>query len=230
MDASFRFDKAQHKYYVGDRELISVTTLLKAMGLQWYPNTEAVHLKMELGTYVHQITEFYDKNRLGYPVKFYPENIYKNDAIRKENGLHEALPYFEAYKKFLKDTECEIIEVEKRYYHPAWGYAGTIDNLVRLNGQLGILDKKTGIAIPATELQLGGYGEMYRHWNGIMPKGFVLYLQKDGNYKLKEVPEMPFQSNTFLSALSLHKWKQKNNIKEVYDYERNKHSRKHYLS
>ena len=219
MDASFRFDKHQHKYYVGDRELISVTTLLKAMGLSWYPNNEAVRLKMELGTYVHQITEFYDKNRLGHPVKFYPENIYKNDAIRKENGMHEAVPYFEAYKKFLKETECEVIEVEKRYYHPAWFYAGTIDRLVRLKGQLGILDIKSGIAIPATDLQIGGYGELYRHWHAVTPKGFVLYLQKDGNYKLKEIKEVPTQANTFLSALSVWHWKQKNNIKEGYDYE-----------
>ena len=174
------FDAKQHKYFVGDRELISVTTLLKVMGLQWYPNNEAVRLKMELGSYVHQITEYYDKNRLGYSVKFYPENIYKNDAIRKENGMHEALPYFEAYKKFLTETGCEVIEVEKRYYHPAWWYAGTIDRLARINGQLTILDIKTGISIPATALQIGGYAELYKHWHGVTPKGHVLYLQKDG--------------------------------------------------
>lgn len=216
---TFRFDAHQHKYYVGDRELISVTTLLKIMGLQWYPDNEAVRLKMELGSYVHQITEYYDKNRLGYSVKFYPENIYKNDAIRKENGMHEALPYFEAYKKFLQDTDCEIVEVETRYYHPAWWYAGTIDRLVRLNGQLAILDLKTGIPIPATALQIGGYAELYRHWQGVTPKGHVLYLQKDGNYKLKEIERIPEQANTFLSALSIHYWKQKNNIKEGYEYE-----------
>ena len=51
------------------------------------------------------------------------------------------------------------------------------------------------------------------------PKGFVLYLQKDGNYKLKEVERMPEQSNTFLSVLTTYHWKQKNNIKEGYDYE-----------
>jgi hypothetical protein len=214
-----RFDAKQHKYFVGDRELISVTTLLKVMGLQWYPNNEAVRLKMELGSYVHQITEYYDKNRLGYPVKFYPENIYKNDAIRKENGMHEALPYFEAYKKFLTETDCEVIEVEKRYYHPAWWYAGTIDRLVKLNGQLSILDIKTGIPIPATALQIGGYAELYRHWHGVMPKGHVLYLQKDGSYKLKEIERIPEQANTFLSALSVHYWKQSNNIKEVNEYE-----------
>lgn len=214
-----RFDSKQHKYYVGDRELISVTTLLKVMGLQWYPDNEAVRLKMELGTYVHKVSEFYDKNRLGFNVKFYPENIYKNDEIRKENGLHEALPYFEAYKKFLKDTDCEVIEVEKRYYHPAWLYAGTIDRLVRLNGQLAILDLKTGISIPATALQIGGYAELYRHWHSIIPKGYVLYLHNDGKYNLKEIKEVTQQANTFLSAMQIYTWKKNNNIKEVNDYE-----------
>lgn len=217
---TLRFDAHQHKYYVGDRELISVTTLLKVMGLQWYPNNEAVRLKMELGSYVHEITERYDMTRLRIGTKrLNPEAIYKNDVIRKENGMHEALPYFEAYKKFLQDIDCEVIEVEKRYYHPAWFYAGTIDRLVRLNGQLAILDLKTGIPIPATALQIGGYAELYKHWHGVTPKGHVLYLQKDGGYKLKEIERIPEQSNMFLSALSVHHWKQKNNIKEGYEYE-----------
>lgn len=216
---ALRFDAKQHKYFVGDRELISVTTLLKVMGLQWYPNNEAVRLKMELGSYVHQITEYYDKNRLGYPVKFYPENIYKNDVIRKENGMHEALPYFEAYKKFLKDTGFEVIDIEKRMYHPAWWYAGTEDRFGKLNGMAATVDIKTGVPVPSTELQLGGYGELRRYWFQYMPKGYVLYLQKDGNYKLKEIERIQEQANTFLSALSVYYWKKSNNIKEVNEYE-----------
>jgi len=214
-----RFDKQHHKYFVGERELISVTTLLKDMGLVWYPYNEAVRLKMELGTYVHQITEFYDKKRLGYNVNFYPENIYKNDEIRRENGMHEALPYFNAYKKFIAEIKPEITAVEKRYYHPHWFYAGTVDRELKLYGQSAILDIKTGVAVPATDLQLGGYGNMKQHWDNIIPKGYALYLRPDETYKLVETREMQRQGNTFLSALQIHQWKQANNIKEYNAYE-----------
>jgi len=217
MKKELRFDEQAHKYFVGDHELISVTTLLKEMGLTWFPDNEAVRLKMELGTYVHHIIECYNKSKLGL-LKFNPVNLHKNEAIRKERGLHEALPYFEAYKNWFTDVEPEIIEVEQRSYHPQWFYAGTVDLKCKIDGQLAVVDSKTGVQVPAVNLQLGAYGELERHWNSIMPKGFSLYLRPDETYRFIETKEMQTQANTFLSALQVWQWKQKNNIKD-YDYE-----------
>lgn len=61
----------------------------------------------------------------------------------------EIAPAMSAFQSFLEAKHIEVRPegVERRILHPGHRYAGTIDVIARINGQLGVLDIKTSQAI-----------------------------------------------------------------------------------
>lgn len=111
------FEEKTHQYILnGTQVLPSVTTLMKPLSDTLYAGIrpETLQAAAERGTEVHSAIE--DYVTLGI-----------TDISEARRG------YFEAFLRWMKDYNVQPISVEHRAYHPALGYAGTLDMLCTLS-------------------------------------------------------------------------------------------------
>jgi hypothetical protein len=157
------FNEAAHSYKLGSRELPSVTTILKDVGL-----IDATHFNdyaMTRGTFVHQACEMVDLDTLD------------------EEQLDPALVgYVAAYKRFRAEMDIKWTEIESPRHDASLGFAGTPDRIAEKT----VVDIKTGAPQPWHGPQLAAY-TMLAHTAGAstLVKRYGLYLSDDGTYKLK---------------------------------------------
>ncbi len=175
---SLRLD-AEHKYWLGEKELISVTTALKEAGLidtTWFTPEAA-----ERGTAVHLACEQMDLGTLNYrPIS------------------SEHLGFLDAYARFFAEAKPVWSTVEEQVCDATVGYAGTLDRSGLLNGVWTVLDIKTGPPAPWHGLQLAAYARIL----GRRPQRFDLYLAADGTYRLEPQRTRTDEAN-FLAALAV---------------------------
>jgi hypothetical protein len=109
-----------------------------------------------------------------------------------------------ACRKFLKETDCQILEVEKVYYSTRYLFAGTID-LCCIVPSLGtyslLLDYKATLT-KQTEVQLGAYSLL----TGVR-RGVGVQLNPDGTFKTSEIYDLRRPAQEFLSLLSAYNTK-----------------------
>jgi len=180
-----RFDPAEHKYFLGEKELPSVTRVISSAGLvdsQWFTEQAAMR-----GTYLHQATVLDDKNDLD------------------EESLHPLIqPYMAAWRKFKDESSVVFDLFEHPVHSEQWGYAGTLDRVGTLNGRSAIFDIKTGAQDRTHGLQLAAYKEALA-WHTPLAR-FGIYLTDDGKYKVVEYKDTN-DFKVFLAALTIHFWK-----------------------
>lgn len=159
-------DPATHRYAVDGRHVPGVTEILRAAGLT--PSMEWVtDYALDRGRQVHAAI-----------------------ALDAEGALDEAsvdpvvAPRLAAYRAFraAAGARLEVVEIETPRYHEGLRFCGTLDQLVRWDGALSVLELKTGPKEKHHPLQVGGYQELVG-----APTGLVLYLSSDGSYKLDTV-------------------------------------------
>mgnify|MGYP001594873347 CR=1 FL=1 len=163
------YDDKLHKYFYDNRELPSVTTILKSEGLIDYGNIpHAVLEKAKArGKYVHKAVEFINENDLDF------------NTLSKEYK-----PFVEAYQEFVNVTRFTPISIEQKVVNiktKGLEYAGTLDATGILYDKKIIIDYKTGLTMPAQAgIQLAAYELCLpeRH------KRYGLLLRKNGTYKL----------------------------------------------
>lgn len=185
------FDPEEHIYRFRDRIVPSVTTVLDMVLGRDRFRSPAMEAGMRRGRAVHLATQYYDEGRLN------------------QKTLHFAiLPFFQAYKDFLRDVSPEIICVEQQVYHEAFEYAGTLDRVVTINGVMGILDIKTGGSAPLhAGPQLAAYAQAVLMGSRML-KRWALVLSGDGKYKLKQYDD-DSDWDVFQAALSIFRWKER---------------------
>ena len=194
--AELTFTPDGHIYRLDGVRIPSTSQVIKAMGLLSFPPGIETH--MARGTRVHRATELYDEGDLD------------------EDALDPLIvPYLTAYKRFKTDMLFIPKQIEVPMYHPSYLYAGTIDRigiLVMADGNLALLDIKSGSPYPAVALQLTAYTEMARANGLAVRKAYALYLKRNGNYKIEEITDMRRALNVFLSALAVYTWKKEKGI------------------
>jgi hypothetical protein len=176
---SLRLD-ADHRYWLEDRELLSVTAVLMEAGLidqTWFTEEAA-----DRGTYVHQACQLRDADDLGACDPAYAG-------------------YLEAYERFLREAVPAWVHIEHRVCDPTLGYAGTVDRAGHFKYEWAVLDIKTGPPAPWHGLQLAAYGRLLPRM-GLRPKRYDLYLTATGTYRLEPQTTRTDES-VFLSALQL---------------------------
>lgn len=182
------FIAAEHRYLLdGDRELPSVTAILKDAGLvddDWF--TEASRMR---GEYVHLACRMLDDDELA------------------EESIDPAIqPYLDAYRKFLNVAKPEWIYVEHRVFDPVLGYAGTLDRAGAVYGDKYLIDLKSGGMPPSTGPQTAAYRRCLPQphtW-----KRAALQLKDDGTFKLHPLTDRADEA-VFTSALTLWQWKRR---------------------
>ncbi len=144
------------RYLVDGVPTPSVTEILAAVGItssRFYKPGAA-----ERGTAVHKMLEDYDV--LGIPGE----------------GL-----FFEAYRSFLSRAEPKIIAIERFVFVEDPRYGGTLDRVMEIDGEIYVVDIKTGWPASWHEIQLAAYARAY----GAVDRIAALYL-KDGIPRFRE--------------------------------------------
>ena len=185
------FKEDTHQYFIDGKEVPSVTTILNSLTDYSFVNKELLERAANFGTAVHKATELYDQNNLDF------------------NGLDESLlPYVEAWDMFLHDYKPEILSIEQRIAS-IYGYAGTLDRYVAIDGQRFIIDIKSGTVVPKyTGLQLSAYSQAVIEGGGKVDERYVIHLQP---CRYKVIPfNNPNDFTIFKSALNLYRWSMNN--------------------
>lgn len=195
-DPELVFEPASHRYLLGDRELISVTTALQQAGMvdtrHWTDEAR------QRGTYLHEA------------IALFAEGDLDEDSI--DSGLRG---YFEGFTKFLIETKATMQRSEVRVCDPSLGYAGTFDAIVKWpNGVLTLIDWKSGAFTPMAGPQTAAYlrcaRSLYPAGTSIARAG--LHLLGDGTYRLVPLHNIVQDEHDFLAALRVAQFRRRHGI------------------
>jgi hypothetical protein len=185
-----RFDPVSHRYWLGAREVLSVTQILREAGLvdaTWF--TDAARLR---GTLLHRATEAVDHG----------------EAVTTLTAALE--PYLAAYAAFVRDARPVWQGIEQPIADGALGYAGTVDRWGTLSGDPAVVELKTGTVPAWTPLQLVAYGRLELGEPRVARRRrLALQLLPTGRYAIREYPLVNFgrDERVFLAALAVAQWK-----------------------
>src|SRR5690606_35217837 len=100
----------------------------------------------------------------------------------------ETGPYVAQYAAWLRNNNVEIVGSEKYVFNATIGFGGTYDALARIDGELCLVDWKTGKAKDSQRLQLAGLSMAEIHGDAgeepePMPKvdaAYIVLIRADG--------------------------------------------------
>lgn len=191
IDEHLEFDREPHRFKLDGRPVPSVTTILKRRGLiddRWFDDYYA-----NRGRDVHLTCQLYDEHDLD------------------EETLDPILAgYLEGWKRFLKENDVKILEIESPIYS-VFQYAGILDRIVNMNigGMIytAIIDIKSGAVPWWVGLQLAAYKEgtqclLDKHRKYLPVNRLAVQLFPDGTWKPHYFKDRHDWTH-FLEALSL---------------------------
>jgi hypothetical protein len=190
------FREAEHTYAWNGKPVPNVSSIIEGAYDFRFVNEDALERARVLGKKVHKVTELHDLRRLD------------------EAKLHDTLKkYLVQWIQFREDHNVEIVKCEQQGYCEKWGFAGTIDRIVTINGELFVLDIKTGLVYVPHYLQSAGY-KIIAQENGWCEKNTrrcSVYLYEDG-YEIRFHTD-PMDEPVFLAQLTVKRYMDKHNVK-----------------
>lgn len=178
LEGPFRVDVAAHRYYIGDRRVPGVRSVLRVGGVEkdlsfLDPSYQA------RGKAVHEAACWFD---------WTGEDSYLPPNWR---------PFYEAYKAFREAVPCRWDLIETARVNRELYYASRVDRVGIVNGYPALVELKTGGPAAFHGPQLAGLDLLLGRGTR---RRLGLYLTKDGHYKLKEY-KAGKDYITFLNAL-----------------------------
>jgi len=127
----------------------------------------------------------------------------------KVSQLKLDMPQVKAYQDFCKEVPHEIMQSELTVHSVKYGYAGTLDAIIKMDdGRICLIDYKTSKGVyPETALQMSAYKQAVEEM-GIPVKidGLaVVHLKKDGTFSFIKMAEC---FDVFESVLRIYQWQQ----------------------
>lgn len=128
----------------------------------------------------------------------------------------ELAPYIASYRGFLDDFGPEFLAAEEMVADLTHGYAGTLDAIARIAGEVWMLDIKTSKGVyPETALQLAAYGHAeFIGRPGTEQKFRIPEIDRWGvihvrpeKYELIEMEVTRSTYGAFLAAKAIHDWR-----------------------
>lgn len=174
-DMTIEFNEEKHIYTVDGKVYPSVTDICSPITANHYGEINSAVLEMAArrGTAVHEATELIDLGTM-------PDDDPEIDG------------YINAYLDFMLDYEPKWKYIEWIGFEENYGYCGTIDRAGWVGNEFWVLDIKT-TASPtkenyiATCCQTKAYAMMLE--SIYLCKRKILYLRKDGSYRLVDCEE-----------------------------------------
>lgn len=196
------FNAERHEYRLKNGQIVpSVTQILQWAGLVNFNavNPNVLERASLFGKAVHATCHLYDINDL---------DIGSLDPALK--------PYLDGWIKFEKDTGFVSESSEQIVYSKIYRYAGTYDNIGRIDSIKTLVDIKSGTTIPKTiALQTAGYMEAHNEGKireGKIKRRLCVQLLGNGTWRPHEYKERT-DFRVFTSCLNIVNWKKINNIK-----------------
>jgi hypothetical protein len=230
------FHEQGHVYLMDGHRIPSVNTVLDAMAKDWYTPWVLREVKKHLiAGFKPQITPEIYQALVENALKVHEESSQDAATVGKEahkwikgyiafRGMTSTVPSLSGLSKRASEAVQEFLQWEKTRHveylvselimaSRLHKFAGTPDVVVRVNGELGILDFKTSAGIRKTNyLQTAGYQII---WEEIdvdrrypIEKRYILLLPKNGaSFQIHEVPT-PFERDkaAFLALRNAWQW------------------------
>ncbi len=233
-DVELEYNDEKHSYMVDGKQVPAVTRVVDAVspknltdwaakaGADWWLNNYSDDVEMQpimydgiryaykdisaeaqkIGSDVHRWIELYirgEMEEIELSVE-YPDNV----KVPMEN-----------FHKWVEARKVEWLGSEEKVYSKMWNYAGTIDALARINGELYVIDFKTSAKIyKEYYLQVYGYAQAVHEMGKSphYPKGMIVRLDKNED-KYQEAA-FECEPRIFHYALSLKEFQSKR-IKKI---------------
>ncbi len=139
---------------------------------------------------------------------------YKASGVKVES-IPEIKPFSDAFFQWIKDFDAELEESEKTVFSEKYQYAGTLDLLIRLNGELVLVDVKTskdGAIYVESYLQCSAYIEALNEMGIPVKRAFVLGLGANGKYNFKEAY---MATDAFINCKGLYEFLNKEKLEKL---------------
>ena len=186
------FDEEPHIYRLNGVRIPSVTSVMEPLNRAKYDGISARTLRQAAakGTAVHNSIE--NALKFGF-VDIPPE--------------HQG--YLEAFLKWRDATKPEIVASEVKLYHKKMLYAGTVDLLCRIRGDLCLYDYKSVYAVSEMTcgVQLEAYAQALASHGVRVTRKRILHLKKDADWKEYDFP-----------VKDAERWRVFGACKTIYDY------------
>lgn len=185
MDELVFYEKS-HIYMLDGDRLPCVSDLCRFLHKEIYKDAPVWQLDAaaERGTAVHKATEDLDKTG-------------------RAEIIDDYAPYLTAYAAFLREHDVKWELIEHPDYHPAHGYAGTIDRYGTVDGIRTLVDLKTTYTVykPLCGASLNLYRMILEARGTDVERLMIIHLKKDGTYKLIK---FDFDDTVPMALLTLH--------------------------
>jgi len=136
---------------------------------------------------------------------------YKTTGNQIENVPVQYKGYANALYKWIADFKPKFLENEKKVFNDQYGYAGTLDALIELNGEKYVVDFKTskdGHIYTEAHLQVSAYIKCEPDVKG----GIIIGFAEDGTYN-HTICKPGFDA--FIHALELYKFLNQEKLMKV---------------
>lgn len=114
--------------------------------------------------------------------------------------------YYEAFQKFVKEHDPKAKHIEIEVVSKEHGYAGTCDGVFEINGQIAVVDWKTGKGLyPEVQLQLSAYARAIREM-GVVDKNDTLLavcFKDTGEFEYKQFHDV---FDVFMAVKKVWEW------------------------
>lgn len=173
------FDEQKHEYRVDGRKVPSVTDIITPLTAKHYGDIakEILLAAAERGTVVHEACEYLDYG-----------------CTAEVPAEYEG--YVQAYADFLNDFRPELLAAEKMVYSAEGDYAGRLDRWFLMDGKTAVLDIKTTSSPNRANYMAGCCQTIaYADAVGDVKRRFLLYLKKEGRYRLIDCAEWERKHN-----------------------------------
>lgn len=178
------FDPESHRYTINGRVVPSVTQVLGDL----LPGWRASEFYLGRGQAVHQCAAL----------------VARGVAFEHDPRIAGQV---EAVRRFVREVQPDIIDVEQQVYSIPYQYGGTLDLLYRLNRpashRLCIADYKHSLT-PSTIYQCAAYALAAQTRYGEIHEGLGVELHEDGTYRLEPYELTPRIKREWLHLLGAY--------------------------
>lgn len=183
-------DEATHTYRLGEVVVPSVTQVLRPLSNFDAIPKHVLEAKADLGRRVHYACQLDDENDLD------------EDSVE-----FDVDPYLQGWRKFLRESGAVVLLNEQQVFDPVWRFAGTLDNVLCLDGFKWVVDKKTCFTVPmAAGPQTAAY--LRALGDDTVTHRAAVRLRPDGTYRFDPLSGADDWS-VFMSCLTLHRFKER---------------------
>jgi hypothetical protein len=162
---------------------------------------KAMQAAATIGTTVHEVIEKALRTEIQTGVA---------TTFLAHDGGQKVTECLEKWLEWRRQVDLKVIAVEKRLASQDYGFAGTLDLLAEVDGEVSVIDFKTGKAIYAESyLQNCAYRVALAEEGIKTTKGYIVRLPKDEldpTFEVGEVPPMDELLVPFVCLIPVWRW------------------------